>query len=389
MSDTSKDGLLALCFSMMILPIIAIGLRFSARKQQRVPLMADDWTATVALVSHIGATICMLKMVHHQGLSHASLDLTPEQIAAGDETERVLRILVGVLIRCTLAFVKLSAVFFYRRIFCSSGRLGIFNILTWSTIVLVALWLLVFEFLLVFQCGSGSWRHKMGSFSQTCTLVLPSVVGFSISDFILDIWILALPIRGILRLHTTLQRKLSIVGIFLLASVGLGASTVRMVISIRIQLGDVAFLFNTDPENRLSQMAFYAMLECGMALIAINLPSLRVLVGSPNMTKLAEMARSMLQLSFLCDNHSDSGPNHSSVRNNDDAKSFQSSRIDPAEGTEVPSNDYLQVRLSFLEDLEGQRWSFTEVQTTKPRKGQHEGLQQSEPAQSSLRGRAP
>lgn len=113
---------------------------------------------------------------------------------------------------------------------------------TWVTIIVVILWLLVFQFLTGFQCGTHFSALWDGYYVQYCTISFPFLYGLVISDFLLDIWILVLPIPGvrqtsvysltvvwflaadvhiiqILRLHTTLQRKLSIIGIFLLAFV--------------------------------------------------------------------------------------------------------------------------------------------------------------------------
>ena len=50
MSDQSKNGLLAVCGSLMGLSGIAVGLRLYARKQQRVAFLADDALAVGALV---------------------------------------------------------------------------------------------------------------------------------------------------------------------------------------------------------------------------------------------------------------------------------------------------------------------------------------------------
>lgn len=51
MSDSSKNGVLALSGWLIGLSIIAVGLRFCARKRQKLRLLADDWMAGLALVS--------------------------------------------------------------------------------------------------------------------------------------------------------------------------------------------------------------------------------------------------------------------------------------------------------------------------------------------------
>ncbi len=51
MSDSSKDGILAVSSSLIGLSSITVGLRFWARKRHNLPIMADDWLAVAALVS--------------------------------------------------------------------------------------------------------------------------------------------------------------------------------------------------------------------------------------------------------------------------------------------------------------------------------------------------
>ena len=61
-----------------------------------------------------------------------------------------------------LGFSKMSALFFYKRIFCVGGRKAIFNIIVLVSIVVVGLWLVAFEFTVGFQCGvhfSAQWEE--------------------------------------------------------------------------------------------------------------------------------------------------------------------------------------------------------------------------------------
>ena len=51
MSSDSANGLAAVSGAMMGLSIIAVGMRFNARKQQKARYMADDWMVLPALVS--------------------------------------------------------------------------------------------------------------------------------------------------------------------------------------------------------------------------------------------------------------------------------------------------------------------------------------------------
>lgn len=60
-----------------------------------------------------------------------------------------------------LGLAKISALFFYRRIFCSTGRRDIFNYITAIFIALVAIWAVVFVVITYNLCEGHSvnWRR--------------------------------------------------------------------------------------------------------------------------------------------------------------------------------------------------------------------------------------
>ena len=105
-----------------------------------------------------------------------------------------MQIAWGILSTCALACIKISAVFFYRRIFCVSGLNAGFNIVTLATAATVSIWLVTFLFLNGFQCGSHLSALWDGTYHQYCTVTFPLLYGLEISDFLLDVWILALPV---------------------------------------------------------------------------------------------------------------------------------------------------------------------------------------------------
>lgn len=99
------------------------------------------------------------------------------------------------------AATKTSALLFYKRIFGISGpgrRLRIFNGLVNALIVIIALWFVAFEFLTIFQCQgrfNGFWDPK--KYAKYCTITWDFLFGYSISDVILDVLVLALPMPNV------------------------------------------------------------------------------------------------------------------------------------------------------------------------------------------------
>ncbi|KAI1260708.1 hypothetical protein F5Y18DRAFT_404296 [Xylariaceae sp. FL1019] len=315
MSDSSRAGLLALSGSLLGLTSVSVSVRFWVRRQDKLRLEADDYFTVFGLLSFIGACICVFISVHNKTLGYSSHDFTTEQTAAMGKEDHQTQIALDIFTNNTLACVKLSALFFYRRIFCSAGKRVIFSPVTTATIIVVILWLFVFQFLTGFQCGTHFSALWDGTYLEYCTLSFPVLYGLVISDFLLDIWILVIPIPGIMQLNTTIQRKLSIIGVFLLALVGLGASIARMVQYIKIELGGPSFLLYTDHERLVTASFFYTVLEAGVALIAVNLPSLRMFSFSLSALGVLRSVRSLIELAFLQSHSSDidrdvSEPNH-------------------------------------------------------------------------------
>ena len=91
--------------------------------------------------------------------------------------------------------VKLSIVFFYRRIFCSFSR-GAFDIATKIMIVIILLWTIGFTLALVFECGDRFWAlfGSAQNLIQYCVKTLQLAQAFVISDVITDLMILCLPL---------------------------------------------------------------------------------------------------------------------------------------------------------------------------------------------------
>ncbi|KAL8640892.1 MAG: hypothetical protein Q9228_002240 [Teloschistes exilis] len=129
-----------------------------------------------------------------------------------------------------LGCVKLSFLFFYRRVF-TIGTSTCFSKITFGMIIIVLLWTAAFFFALLFAC-KGNWSAWLSldvDLSTKCGNALQFELGMATSDFVTDVLIMVLPIPMIWRLHMSTKRKLAVTGIFLLGAVATAASIVRMV----------------------------------------------------------------------------------------------------------------------------------------------------------------
>ena len=141
-------------------------------------------------------------------------------------------------------------------------------------IVVIVLWTLAFEILAASRCSthpSALWSGSTDYF-EYCSIALSYLLSFSISDFITDLMILVVPIPRIWLLHLNVGRKIGVTIVFLSASVGLAASLARMVNIVYTH--NHAHKRTADPRLEDTQLLFWSMLEGGLALIAVNLPSI-------------------------------------------------------------------------------------------------------------------
>lgn len=115
-----------------------------------------------------------------------------------------------------LAFgvIKLSVIFLYRRLFV--GRL--FNRYSLALCTLIALWSLSFFFATAFQCGThiAYWWTSQATIKRFCVDTNALNLGFSISDVITDLMVLAIPLPIIWKLQMSTPQKLGLTSIFLL-----------------------------------------------------------------------------------------------------------------------------------------------------------------------------
>ena len=114
---------------------------------------------------------------------------------------------VLVIEKVTYAAVKLSVLFFYRRIF---GLQRTFRIVNDALIVLVIVWSLVFLFTAAFLCGSES------SHGHPCAPSEWDVLWFAITDVLGDAAILALPYPCIRKLQMRRRDKWGLAAVFML-----------------------------------------------------------------------------------------------------------------------------------------------------------------------------
>ena len=93
-----------------------------------------------------------------------------------------------------LVCVKLSFLFFYRRIFCT-GHSKVFSALTISIIAITIVWGVAFFFAILLECNGhfSAWWVDIQDLNTYCGPALTIENAWAISDFITDLMVIILP----------------------------------------------------------------------------------------------------------------------------------------------------------------------------------------------------
>ena len=94
-----------------------------------------------------------------------------------------------------LGFVKLSFLFFYRRIFCVTKKSAT-GMVTMTMIVLTAAWTISYFFAMFFACRTnfGAWWGSVVSLMTRCVKTFDLLYSLAITDFVFDAIIIMIPI---------------------------------------------------------------------------------------------------------------------------------------------------------------------------------------------------
>ncbi|KAI1097631.1 hypothetical protein F4804DRAFT_347024 [Jackrogersella minutella] len=270
----------------IILPLLCItlvGIRFYIRCHYGTRVGIDDWLIALGVLAITGIGVSMIAN-ERLGVMGYPIPIPPATtrsdayviFLASHMPEEKIEFSMQILMAFAYGCVRNSLIVFSRRIFASHNH-SVFNWVSWILIFLSTSWSLSFLVALVFGCGKNApfyWPTKQSEKNVSCTVFVLEE-GLVISGFILDVFILILPIPTIWTLNMSCRKKLATTGVFLVGLLSITTAITRMLIyflvSYQLQ-GD-----GYDLNQTAATLLYLSMLEISLAAIAACLPSLNVL----------------------------------------------------------------------------------------------------------------
>ncbi|KAM7197477.1 hypothetical protein V8F20_006622 [Naviculisporaceae sp. PSN 640] len=266
----------------LILDISAITMRFVARRRLKQAIKADDWLMLVGTTFTLAIILVLLWGVSQRGLAHR-MEIPPD--FAGNPLELVTPQMTATLrtqftfvtlLPLALGFIKLSILVFYFRIFAVT-RASVTYVLLAIFTTLAGIWTVAFFFAELFQCGTNIWALTSSTMDTITYCHGTSNIDFALTltGFVTDVVIFLVPIPLIWRINLSTGNKLAVSGVFLLGSVTIIASSLRLASVVRLM--NAGFDPSMDGILIITEFLYWGLIEAGTGVLAGCTPTFQVL----------------------------------------------------------------------------------------------------------------
>ncbi|KAK3298771.1 uncharacterized protein B0H64DRAFT_386106 [Chaetomium fimeti] len=277
------------CGVFTALPILAVVLRFWARTVKHSGLSADDYLIIPGLLFSVALSVNNIVAValgnlgghiHTDDAGNIVFDNTLTIFLQTEFATQLLSVL-------SLVFTKLSIVVFYRRIF--KGK--IFSIASTILLGAVAAWGVAFFFATLFECMPIPmvWKTLFGTpdHQAVCYNYLPMFWATAISNMIMDVAILTLPMPFVWRLNMPRRQKIAVSAIFLLGAFVVGISIARIHFFF---VSSDSYANAMDITVNIAPTLYWTVIEAAIAVVSACLPTLRPLFTGISLEALQDFA---------------------------------------------------------------------------------------------------
>ncbi|KAL8984631.1 MAG: hypothetical protein Q9177_004652, partial [Variospora cf. flavescens] len=211
--DDRRGTLYATAATMIVLPSIAVALRFMCRRHLKTKIAHDDIAIVVALVLCWGICIMLVLCAHFGTGRHTILNPIPNVV-------RFIQLMYAVeLTYCVLlTTTKISILLFYRRVFMNQTTSLRFRIAWYVIMVWTLLWGISTFFAAAFQCSPPSyyWSKYTRKTQGSCINLTMLLIVTASTNIVTDVALLILPMPVLWHFKIQRSQKFALSGIFLL-----------------------------------------------------------------------------------------------------------------------------------------------------------------------------
>ncbi|KAI1300050.1 hypothetical protein F5Y03DRAFT_386112 [Xylaria venustula] len=267
-NDSDESVGIYTCFLVLaFFATLSVALRFWARRLMCLSWQIDDYLALIALLIHHGLIPLIVILIELGGLGKDTRLYTMAHPGAAAIFYQC--IFVGcVIYAATSPLIKLSVLAFYWRIFPTrTMKIGCIVLAS-----LVIMWGIVIGVVDFFVCKPlhAFWNLELQKSPGTkCVDIVGFWLGNSASNCAIDLATLILPINEVVKLRSSISKKIGICAVFLLGSVALAASLTRTITSIPLHNSET-----TNVNQQYVIPGLSTVVEVYIAIIGACLPTL-------------------------------------------------------------------------------------------------------------------
>lgn len=258
------------CVATATLAAAAVVLRFIVRRKLKQAISISEWLCLLSLAlfyAYCGAIIYYIVHLSPNGNGNfdAAKFTSPLQLIP------LLKILFisEMFFSCAITSVKISILCFYYTLF---QVVTAFRRALYVTGAICIIWLITVLFVVIFQCSPIHAFWDSVSSPMYCKASANVLLGYEVSNLIIDVIILLLPVMVIRTLHLPLWRKLSVAVVFLLGGFVCVASIVRITRIWRMP--------NPAVDIHLPTVIMWSTIQLGTGIICACLPTYGPLLKS-------------------------------------------------------------------------------------------------------------
>ncbi|KAH8180033.1 CFEM domain-containing protein [Sarocladium implicatum] len=229
----------------------------------QLSLGKDDYLVLAAMVAACPSAIITVNGMTANGLGRDIWTLTGKQVTV------VLRYfyIMAWLYFTQVTLVKLSIIAFYMRIFPAKGV----QRLLWGTFIFTCLWGLAFVLTAIFQCKPIHyfWTKWDGLHEGTC--LSTNVISWSNAaiNIALDLWILAVPLWQLRKLHLHWKKKIGVVFMFCIGTFVTVVSILRLQSLVHLAKAN-------NPTWDFYDVSIWSTVEICVGIMCACLPTIRL-----------------------------------------------------------------------------------------------------------------